>query len=383
MREKRFHRRGVAPKRIRFQVENTAAWALEGETGNASWRAHLLAAEALEDSWHARESGVAYLRLSLSAHFATVATLVPTDLDAHIRYHLWQEMESEAELSAALAVVDEAAAWDPRPVSARVVEIPGHAPVHGHAGEWLAVRAGALGRALELRADDVADRLEADIDRELVHEASAFARAREIGDPVLALKVATTLAHNGGDLSRVVEAYAKGTPRKEQMIARFAKLGHEDSARYAGEHHLAGHVNKAVMATENHRFLPMRAARSLRAARELILPIAPFFDAWGERVAMSEALELRGRAEALGVLLAAHETSPELLAYQRALAGLDRSFKGGLTRIADELPARARRVVLSGSVRAALGTSEERFLGPVVKAYRSALASYRAAGVLA
>ncbi len=239
------------------------------------------------------------------------------------------------------------------------------------------MRAGALGRALELGAGDLADRLVVDVDRELMHEASAFARARELGDPVLALRVATTLAHNGGDLSRVIEAYPKGTPRKDGLLARFARLGHENGVRYGGEHSLAGHVNKAVMATENHRFLPMRTARALRASRALVLPIAPFFDAWGETVATSPALELRGRAEALGALLGAHETSPSLLSYQRALAGLDRAFKGGLVRLAEELPARARRAVQSGSVRAALGTSEERFLGPVVKAYRAALASHR------
>ena len=377
MAAKRFQRRGVAPQLIRTQVENTAAWALDDTLPRDSWRANLRAAEALEASWHERESGPAYLRLALSAHFATVATLVPTDLDAHIRYHLWQEIETEAEIEAALGIVDEAAAWDPTPVSARVVELKGHAPVHGHAGEWLAVRAGALQRALELRADALADRIEAAIDRELAHEASAFAHARSLGDPLVALRVLTTLAHNGGDLSRVVEAFPKGTPRKAEVLARFAKLGHEGSARHQGEHHLAGHVNKLVMATENHRFLPMRAARSLRAGRELIIPIAPFFDAWGARVGTSSSIDLRGRAEALGVLLLAHETSPTLLAYQRALAGLDGAFKGGLTRIAEELPARVRRLVQTGSVRAAVGTSEERFLGPVVKAYRSALASHR------
>ncbi len=132
MKEKRFQRRGFSPTRIRLQVDNTAAWALEG--GEASWRACLLGAEGLEATWQERESFAPYLRLALSAHFATVATLVPTDLDAHVRYHLWQELETDGELEAALAVVDEAAAWDPTPVSARVVEIAGHAPVHGHAG---------------------------------------------------------------------------------------------------------------------------------------------------------------------------------------------------------------------------------------------------------
>src|SRR5437870_2392981 len=74
----------------------------------------------------------------------------------------------------------------------------------GHDGEWLAVRAGALGRALELGAAAVIEKLVADIDGELAREAAAMAAARR-GDAKVALMTATVLAHNLGDLSRVVE----------------------------------------------------------------------------------------------------------------------------------------------------------------------------------
>lgn len=356
-------------------MENTAAWALAFERAG-SWQAHILAAPALEATWTARDARVPYLRLLLSAHFTTVATLVPTDLDTHIRHHVWQEIESRDDLESALAAVDEAAGWDPRAVSARVVEVPGRPILDGHAGEWLSVRSGALGRALELGADDLAERLIADIERELAHEAATFAAARASGDAGLVLRVAATLAHNGGDLSRVVEAWKK-TPRRDELIERFCKLGHERPSRWNGEHHLAGHVNKVVMATENHRFLPMRAARPLRLSRALVLPIAPFFDGWGEALATDPALDTKQRAEVLGVVLAAHDATPAQQSYLRGLAGLSESHKGGLDALLRELPAKARKIASSGPVREAIRTDRGRFEARMANALRAAMASYR------
>ena len=365
-------RKGFAPELLLAQVQNTAAWALASDT-NDTWRAALANAATLTDTWREPDALVPYLRVMLAAHFTSVATLVPTDVDAHIRHHVWQELETREQLEAALAVVDEASRWDPRAVSARVVEVRDAGAVHGHAGEWLAVRAGALGRALMIDAADAADALIVAIEAEVAHEAAVFAAARASGDALVALRVATTLAHNGGDLSRVVEAFPKSTPRKDEMVERFVRLGHVSMARYAGEHLLAGRVNKAVMATENHRFLPLREARALRLARGLIVPIAPFLDAWGERVATEPALDDRGRAEILSVLLAAHESSPQLASYVRGLAGIDRSTRGGLDRVAAGLSSRMRKLVASHGVREGVRTSVERFEARMTSAYRNAL----------
>jgi hypothetical protein len=371
-RPRRFRRKGVAPELLLSQVRNTAAWALEGGM-TESWHPALLGAPGLGELWREREGLVPYLRVMLASHFTSVATLVPTDVDAHIRYHIWQEIETREQLEAALAVVDEAATWSPRAVSERVVAVAGIGVVHGHAGEWLAVRAGALGRALEIGADDAAESLIAAIDREMAHEAEAFAAARASNDATLALRVATTLAHNGGDLSRVVDAFPKATPRKAELVERFARLGHEGHPRYDGEHLLAGKLNKAVMATENHRFLPLREARALRVSRALIVPIAPFLDGWGERIGREPLLEEKQRSDILGVLLHAHDASPTLASYVRGLVGLEISTKGGLARLAEGVSARTRKLLASPALREAMRTSEERFEAKMTSAYRNAL----------
>src|SRR6185312_2414745 len=126
------------------------------------------------------------------------------------------------------------------------------------------------------------------------------------GDELDLLRAATTVAHNLGDLSRVVEAW----PALEglaELRAIYMRLGHAPSARFGDRFARAGALNKAEMADENHRFLALRKARGLRRSRDLLLPIGPFFDAWGATVATHPALDARDRAEVVAALLAVHE----------------------------------------------------------------------------
>ena len=109
------------------------------------------------------------------------------------------------------------------------------------------------------------------------------------------LSAATILAHNLGDLSRVVEAWA-GKADIADIRARYTRLGHPDSAARRPAFVTAGLLNKALMALENHRFLFLRKPRALRTSRALLLPIGPWFDAWGETIARS-ATRGRDRAE--------------------------------------------------------------------------------------
>jgi hypothetical protein len=342
--------RGIPSPLLIEQVENTARWALELES---PWRAWL---RPEEDR----------LRVMLAAHFTTVATFVPTDVDSHIRFHVWQELD-RAGLERALADVDEAASWDPSPVSARVVD-----GISGHAGEWLAVRAGALGRALTIGAADLVEKICGDIERELAREAEALSVR---GDFVRTLCLSTISAHNCGDLSRVIEAWPKQVPQREEYARRFARLGHEDASRYGGAHHLAGHLNKEVMASENHRFLALRAPRCLRRSRSLLIPIGPFFDRWGRTIARE--LSIEDRSEVLGALLYGLEKGVDRWGYHRAVAGIHEASPGGVDALRQFVPARLRHMVSQGPVRDAIRTSEDRFLARIEKAYRNALASYR------
>jgi hypothetical protein len=370
---------GIAPTLLCEQVENTAAWALEGPTdGDAlSWRRALREGRGLESAWTEPEGRLAYLELMLSAHFATVATFVPTDVDTRIRFHAWQECKGREALAAAVAVVDRAARWDASAVSARLVD-RGLGAISGHDGEWFSVRAGALGRAIQLGADALVEQLTTAIDEELARQAQTFERAcAERGAELDALRAACTIAHNLGDLSRVVDQWAVKGPRAAEIAARYTRLGHEDARAGVRTFLIAGRVNKAVMALENHRFLPLRKPRGLRRHRDLLLPLGPFFDAWGATLARHPALDEGARTEVLAALLDAHESDPSQQGYLRAMAGMHGAVRGGLDELARGLPARQRRAVAGGAVREALHVPRERFEARMANRFRQALADAR------
>ncbi len=370
---------GIAPKTLAAQVVNTAGWALDLETpvGRSVAALTVRGADRIEAVWRERPRDLDYFRLLLSAHFLTVATFCPTDVDARIRHHIWAEMDDPGELARAVDIVDEFAALDPRWVSARVVtdgaaDAPREKTLSGHDGEWFSVRAGALGQALALGspAADVAAHLEAAIEDELAREAAMFEARLASGDMVETLSAATVLAHNVGDLSRVVEAWPKGVGESQR---RYARLGHTpDRARFNGSFYAAGAINKAIMAIENHRFLALREARVLRGARHLLLPIGPFFYDWGKHIARALETE-KERGQVLGALVETHLSRKEQQGVLRAIAGLAEANVGSWDDVIACMPARLRKIATTGDVQAAIKTPERAFLARLENRFRAAV----------
>ncbi len=360
---------GIATPLLVSQVKATAAWLWQDERAEVVTRA----LDAVEEAEKARaENGVPYLRALLAAHFATVATFVPTDVDTRIRHHAWAAVEDPAMLAAMVDVVDEIAALDARWVTERNVdEVEGGATKRtlcGHDGEWFSVRAGALGRALSLGAKDVAEKLTAAIDDDLARHARMFEEAWKGNAPARrVLSLSTILAHNLGDLSRVVEAWPN-RPELAGHRAKYARLGHVDAPVPVRSFVVAGALNKAVMALENHRFLALRKPRALRSSRALLLPLGPWFDAWGEVVARS--LEQGDVAEIVTALLETHLSSPEQQGVLRALAGIHRATRGGIELFVPDLPARIRKEATRGKVREALDVTPAHFEAKVDRRYR-------------
>jgi len=344
---------GILSSVLVEQVRNTAAW-LWAKPHCAPLTAIFDAAadEPLEEPGALERA----LRVRLAAHYATVATFVPTDVDAHIRHHMWMLVGDAETFVRAKSCIDEAVARDPRIVSARVTN-----GLSGHDGEWLSVRAGALGRALVLRLDGEAMLLGAEIDAELEREQRVLAAALEQGAPATTtLALATTIAHNLGDLSRVVDAWPKGA-RESELCTRYSRLGHGDGARQRNWFLVAGALNKEFMAHENHRFLALRKPRALRRSRALLLPVGPWFDAWGETVCRSELLDDADRAEVVDALVELHLRSPTQEGCLRALAAFHRETRGGLSSYATALPARLRKELGRGRIREAIDVPRERF----------------------
>jgi hypothetical protein len=358
---------GILSSVLVAQVRNTAAW-LWADPSSRSLTA--IFDSAVDESYDSLGALERTLRLRLAAHYATVATFVPTDVDAHIRHHMWLSVGDAETFARAKACIDEGGARDAGLVSARVTD-----GLSGHDGEWLSVRAGALGRALVLGLADAAAVLAAEIDAELDREQRAFALALARGAPATTtLALATTIAHNLGDLSRVVEAWPKAA-RSSDLCARYSRLGHADGGPQRREFLIAGTLNKELMALENHRFLALRKPRALRRSRALLLPVGPWFDAWGETVCRSEVLDDADRAEVVAALLELHLRSPTQEGCLRALAAFHRETRGGLRWYGDALPARLRKELRRGRIREAIDVSRERFEARVEGRCRALLAS--------
>jgi hypothetical protein len=360
---------GISNSVLVGQVRNTAAWLWETR-GADSLTA--IFDGSVDEPLADFAAQLRALRLRLAAHYATVATFVPTDVDAHIRHHSWMAIDDASVFAAAREIVDEAVQRDARAVSERVTD-----GLSGHDGEWLSVRAGALGRALALGLRAEAERLMEHIDAELDREQRCFDDALARGAPArTALALATIVAHNLGDLSRVVDAWPKAVGHPE-IRERYTRLGHADAARRRRAFVLAGALNKDIMALENHRFLALRKARALRRSRELLLPLGPWFDAWGEKIASSPLLDDAERGEVVTALIELHQSSPRQSGVLRALAGIHRATRGGLAWYLDALPARLRKEAGRGLIREALDLSPEHFEARIEKRYRSAVAAVR------
>jgi hypothetical protein len=363
-------RNGIANSALVEQVRNTAAW-LWSEPHAAPLVAIFERAtdEPVDEPSGGGDALVHSLRVRLAAHYATVATFVPTDVDAHIRHHTWVAIGEPDVFTAARAFVDETAARDASAVSARVTE-----GLSGHDGEWLSVRAGALGRALALGLRDEAAGLVERIDAELDREEHSFAAALAQGAPAkTALALATTLAHNLGDLSRVVDTWPKAVGDRE-LRERYSRLGHRDGPRRRRAFVLAGALNKELMALENHRFLALRKPRALRRSRDLLLPLGPWFDTWGETIARSAHLDDAERAEVVAALIELHLKSPRQDGCLRALAGIHRATRGGLPWYLASLPARLRKAATRGLIRDAIDVLPATFEARFEKRFRSTLA---------
>lgn len=280
----------------------------------------------------------------MGAHYTSVASFVPTDVDNQIRQKLW---DIPLEISAAMAeLVLESRLWDFKPVTARGVWNKARTQwMAGHHGEWFSMAVGAY--ACHLKSNpELAEKIKAAIEAEVEREAAIFLSLEKDGCDLL--RAATIIAHNLGDLDRVQDQWNLASDDPLRKVAY--KLGHAEGTRKIPALLAAGALNKQFMAVENHRHFALREPRVLRSRVEYLLPIGPFFDDWGKVLAgHSDQMEL---LEVLRALLAGIERlekagGPQARGYPRALAGLDQGYKGGLKRLGDELSVKDRKKLAS------------------------------------
>ena len=228
----------------------------------------------------------------------------------------------------------------------------------GHYGEWFSTASAAYGALRGIapdRAHEIADMIVAEVQR----EARLFREWRQSGDGLATLQCATIIAHNLGDLDRVIDLW--NLPADDYLRVHVYKAGHAEEKRFGGELLQAGELNKAHMAKENHRHFALRKPKCIRAAADLMLPLAPFLDDWGVRLARHKSLSAEDVGEVAEALIDGWLRLPDTVGYARALAGILESFPGGFNALATLVPAKHARTLKSGPLRALCSIPQARF----------------------
>ncbi|MAG58790.1 MAG: hypothetical protein CMJ83_21080 [Planctomycetes bacterium] len=327
------------------------------------------AEEPTEEAW------TDYFALCVAAHFGTVATYVPTDVDTKIRDRLWYVDRSESERDRLKDLSLATAGWNIRGVSRRVVDVPDHGPVSGHDGERLSILAGGILGLLRAKDESGAEVLIETVDQELHREARAFdALVARPGRERDLLVAAAALTHNAGDVDQGLSA-RKGQPFSSTPVKRFGRLAHERFDRYGGAFARAARLYKDIMASDGHRHYPLRDVRALRTHPDLLLPVGPFFDDWGRTCATSPHLSEDGRAEIVAALVNGVRRVKGQVGYDRALAGFDDAHPGGLASsdLVGRVPASTRRALKDKDLRRRIAVRQASFESAMAKRARRLL----------
>ncbi len=338
--------RGIAPDLLVSQVENTMPYLFRSDVENTPLAA-FPPGQVLRDYKKSIDQGETkplthfeYYRLCLSAHYSSCGTPVPTDVDNQIRLKLWpKELPLEIALEMATLILA-SRKYDFRLVSTRYAYGAKNTPwenetVNGHLGEWFTVACGAycaLKNYKSTESEAKRTELYAAIEDEVHRHSEIFGSLWRADDGLGALKASASLAHNFGDLDRVMDMWELGP--EDPLRQKFYKLGASPydanrNLRYLGRLWVAGELYKSTMsdgssmALENHRHYALRKPKCLRKKPEFLVPNAPFFDGWGEALvkglALNDGSASEETLEVFETLKEAWQKQRQTFAYGRAL----------------------------------------------------------------
>jgi hypothetical protein len=349
--------KGIEPKLLLNQVFNTAPYLKHFSLEQPISRRYLtsILSHHSDVSWD-DFSYSRYFELCVAAHFSTCATFVPTDVDNHIRFKLWNPAVSEEELLKMVETVIESFAWDTTIVSTRWLRSPAGRIVEGHKGEWFSLAAAAYGACrfrLPLKAKELLQLIEWEIE----NEALVFKEFKEAGDGISLLKTSVLIAHNLGDLDRVIEMW--GLKEGEPLFELSRKC--QNNSPYSQYIKKAGELNRDIMALENHRHFCLRQPRPLRKSVDFLLPLGPFFDSWGKILATHPDLSLEDLGVIIEALLQGWSKLTGPVGYARALVGLETNYPGGMKELLKPLPSRVAKLWTTGPLRQLCTVSQSRF----------------------
>lgn len=331
---------GIAPNILIGQVENTNPFLFKGEVNTeGKQRSYLAKLCFYKKNLKALQkiNLAEYFSLCMSAHWATAGTYVPTNVDNQIREGLWRHGEIGSYIDIMAKITMDSWTWDYSEVTNRKAFNPVKEQVLStHEGTWLSVAIGAY-CALKMHSrPKLALEMQEVILAEIKKEEELLIFLRETEDDINFLRSTALMAHNFGDLDRVMEQWKMDSD--DPFFQRIYKLGHKRNPHYSPIFVYAGEINKALMAIENHRHMSMRAVKALRKSKNFLIPIGPFMDEWGETLGKSPLISIEEKALLVLAFQEGHSRQDLAFGYGRALRGLLSSLDAGIDELERYIP---------------------------------------------
>jgi hypothetical protein len=331
---------GIAPNLLLRDVEVTAPFLFKGELDTSGKnRAYLAKLVHYKKNLKALQhiDLAEYFSLCMSAHWTTAGTFVPTNVDNQIREGLWKHMEIQKHIEKMARTTIDSWLWDYEQVTNRKAYNPSLNQVMStHEGTWLSVAIGAYNALVFHKKSDLAEEMKNVILAEVEKEEKLLLYLREKKDHVNFLRACALMAHNFGDLDRVIDQWEM--PAEDPFRLRIYKLGHQPNVNYSPILAYAGQVNKQFLSVENHRHMSMRQPKCLRRSHRFLIPVGPFMDQWGKTLGEARDLTMDEKGEIVVALLEGWKRQDMAKGYPRAFGAMLRTFPNGLDDLERSLP---------------------------------------------
>ncbi len=331
---------GIAPNILLTHVASTAPFLFAGELDSTGPRRAYLAKLIFYKKNLNQLKNISlaeYFHICMSAHWATAGTFVPTDVDNQIREGLWKHPEIKKHIIKMADITIESWTWDYEQVTNRKsYNVERGEVMSTHEGTWLSVAIGAYNALIKnnliSKANEVADVILAEIEK----EEKLLLELREKRDHVNFLRSTALMAHNFGDLDRVIDQW--GMDEDDLFRKRIYKLGHQLNENYNPILVYSGQVNKHFLSVENHRHMSMRQAKCLRKSNQFLIPVGPFMDKWGRDLGESKKLTLDEKGEIVCAFFEGFKRQDQALGYVRAFHGMMSVLPKGILSLEQNIP---------------------------------------------
>ncbi len=321
-------------------VENTAPFLFQGEIDSKS-----INCEFLEKLRSYKKNLkllktvdlAEYFHICLCAHWTTAGTFVPTDVDNQIRKTLWTHNSIQKHIDKMAKTTIKSWKWDYSQVTNRKSYNRLNSEVMStHEGTWLSVAIGAYCALVKNKKTELAAEMAEVIIAEIRKEESILLQLREDRDHINFLRAAPLMAHNFGDLDRVIVQWEMD--ENDPFIKKIFKLGHRLHPDYDPILVYTGKVNKEFSSKENHRHMSMRQPKCLRKSYKFLIPVGPFMDDWGHALGSSDQLSLSEKGEIVGALFEGYKRQDQAFGYIRAFRTLLHELEDGMNTLEQDIP---------------------------------------------